>query len=124
MAHPKLRACRGIELLDNLAELGQTVTQKLTGICDYRAVPCAPITVVQGNILEQDWSDANIIFAASVCFSNELIDAFADKCALLQKGARIMFMNYLPERPYIKEVASLKGQFTWGLHLIRFFTIV
>ena len=52
MAYPTLKACRGIELLENLALLGQTVTQKLTEISSQRSVPCAPISVVQGDILE------------------------------------------------------------------------
>ena len=57
----------------------------------------------------EDWSDADIIFAASVCFSNELLEGFADKCGRLKVGSRILFMNYLPERPYIREIASWKG---------------
>ena len=71
-----------------------------------------------------DWSDADIIFAASVCFSPELLEAVADKCQSLQRGTRILFMNQLPERPYIREKASWKGQFTWGLHVLRVYTIV
>ena len=51
LAYPTLKACRGIELLEGLASLGQEVTQKLAGVSDYRAVPCAPIIVTQGDIL-------------------------------------------------------------------------
>ena len=124
LVYPRLAKCVGIELLDSLATLGKSVNEKLIGEASYRGVPCAPIIVKQGDIFEADWSDADIIFVASVCFSNEMLEGVADKCASLKKGTRILFMNYLPERPYIREVASWKGQFTWGLHLIRYYTIV
>ena len=124
LAFPKLAFCKGIELLKDLAVLGIEVNEKLSGLAGYQMVPCAPISVIQGDIIDEDWSDADIIFAASVCFPNELMEGFADKLALCKKGTRILFMNYLPARPYIREVASWKGQFTWGLHLIRYYTTV
>jgi len=124
LAFPSLSKCVGIELLENLAALGVQVTGKLTTLCREANIQCSPITVSQGDMLQQDWSDADIVFAASVCFSNELLDGFADRCSRLKKGSRILFMNYLPERPYLREVASWKGQFTWGLHLCRFYVTV
>ena len=45
MAFPTLRACRGIELLENLAALGNEVTSKLTQVCEEQKVELAPITV-------------------------------------------------------------------------------
>ena len=72
-------------------------------------MPYAPIEVIEGNILEEDWSDADIIMAASVCFSNDLLEAVADKCRELKKGTRILYMNFMPDRDYIREVASWKG---------------
>ena len=72
--------CKGIELLDNLAELGKKVTGDIQRLCTQEKVTYAPITVIKGDILTEDWSDADIIFAASVCFSNELLEAFSDKC--------------------------------------------
>ena len=124
LAFSYLGACKGIEILENLSLLGQEVTTKLTKLCKESAIPCAPISVVTGDIIAEDWSDADIIFAASVCFSNELMELFADRCVQLKKGTRILFMNYLPERPYIEEVASMRGNFTWGLHLLRYYVIV
>ncbi len=85
---------------------------------------CAPIEVIEGDIFASDWSDADIILASSVCYSNEMLEQIADKFRTLKKGTRILNMNYLPERDYIREVASWKGSFTWGLHLCRLFVIV
>ena len=39
LAFPKLKACRGIELLDDLAALGQEVTEKLMGHASFQLVP-------------------------------------------------------------------------------------
>ena len=109
LAYPELSSCKGIELLVDLAEVGKKACAKLNTLSRAAGVPCTPIEVFQGDMFEFDWSDADIIMAASVCFSNEMMETFADKCATLKKGSRILFMNYLPERPYIKEVASWKG---------------
>mmetsp|Transcript_23234 Transcript_23234/g.27273 ORF Transcript_23234/g.27273 Transcript_23234/m.27273 type:complete len:114 (-) Transcript_23234:75-416(-) len=109
LAYPELSLCKGIELLVDLADLGKRVCKKTTDLSKERGVACAPIEVVQGDMFAADWSDADIIMAASVCFSNEMLELFADKCKTMKKGSRILFMNYLPERPYIKEVASWKG---------------
>ena len=109
LAQPGLKACRGIELLESLANLGKEVTQKLAGVSDYRAVPCAPIQVLHGDILEADWSDADIIFAASVCYPEELLVGIADKCSELKRGTRFLNLNVLPARPYIRETASWKA---------------
>ena len=57
-------------------------------------------------MLVDDWSDGDIIFSNSVCYDDEFLQQIADKCAGLKKGTRILFTNYIPERPYIQEVAS------------------
>ena len=77
--------------------------------------------MIEGDILKEDWSDADIIFVASVCLPEFLIEAIADQCAKLKSGTRILFMNTLPARPYLTEKASWKGYFTWGLHIVRLY---
>jgi len=78
LVYPKLARCVGVELLVDLAVLGQQVTRKMIGTAEYLGVSCASIQVFEGNMFEHDWSSADIIFAASVCFSNEMMETFAD----------------------------------------------
>lgn len=125
LAFPQLAACKGIELLESLASLGKEANSKLERLSHEQNVPCAPISVIHGDIFKDDWSDADIIFVASVCFSAELMEMFSDACSRLKKGTRILFMNTLPTgRPYLKEVASWRGYFTWGLHMTKFYMTI
>lgn len=55
LAFPKLAKCVGVELLVNLATLGQKVTSKLNALSAEAGVECAPMTVIQGDMFEADW---------------------------------------------------------------------
>ena len=82
-----------------LADLGQKVTRKLGDISNDQGLDSAPITVVEGDILQVDWSDADIVFCASVTWDKDLKEKIADKFTQLKKGTRILFMSELPQRP-------------------------
>ena len=107
-----------------LADLGQKVTKKLSDISAEQMIPTAPISVIEGDILQVDWSDADIVFCASVTWDNDLKEKIADKFTQLKKGTRILFMSELPERPQIRAVASWKANFSWGLNPVRQFVII
>ena len=42
------------------------------------------------DILEEDWSDADIIFTNSLLFSDEVMESIADLNVKLKKGTRII----------------------------------
>ena len=65
-------------------------------------MPCAQTVITQGDILQEDWSDGDVIFASAVCYSVEVLEGIADRCRLLKKGTRLIVLNYLPDRPYIE----------------------
>jgi hypothetical protein len=56
----------------------------------------SPIEIYQGDILKKDWSDGDIIFAASVCFTPELIEGIADLSSKLKVGSRLIMLKALP----------------------------
>lgn len=78
MAWPELRSCIGIELMPQVFELGNKVAQKFNSLCKQRDIPHAPVSVLHGDILQIDWSSADIIFFASVLFPVEALEAAAD----------------------------------------------
>ena len=47
-----------------------------------------------GDILTEDWSDATILFAMTLCFPDEMLAAVERKALDLQVGARIVTMHY------------------------------
>ena len=75
----------------------------------------AEVSVVKDDILRLDWSDADIIYASSICFPDELAEGIADKCIDLKKGARILTLKSFAPRSYLDYVYNLKIKFTWGI---------
>ncbi len=126
--------CVGIEVLPTLALCasevakclretaggGQTTAQEKYK--DHKLGPPAsplslPLLEIRGdNFLDSDWSDADLVFAASLCFSDRLLQALADRGAKLRPGAVLLTLK-LPERyePLYtlgKTVRSVK--MSWG----------
>ena len=91
--------------------------------CTQEGLPFAPIELVAGDILTEDWSNADVILASAVCYSIEVLEAMADKCQFLKSGTRMIFLNFLPHRPYIRLYASCKVKYSWGLHDTLFYIV-
>ena len=73
-----------------------------------------PIEIVQGDMLEVDWSNADIVYASSICFPDSLVEGIADKCTKLNKGSRIISLKNFPVRDYLRLDYILKLKMTWG----------
>lgn len=83
LAFPLLR-CRGIELLPALHTAALQTKARL---------PEASLELVLGDILHEDWSDASIVVAMSLCFPAEMMKGLEAKFALLRPGSRVVLMN-------------------------------
>jgi hypothetical protein len=74
-----------------------------------------PIEIVKGDMLEVDWwSNADIVYASSICFPDELVEGIAERCERLKKGARILTLKNFPEKGYLRLDYMLKLKMTWG----------
>jgi len=113
---PFLKACKGVEFLKMLADCATQVAQELASKCEAAGRPFSPIEVINGDMLEVDWFDADIIYFSSVCYPDYLIDGVMDRLVNLKAGARIISLKPLPGREYIKMFATMKVRMTWGLH--------
>ena len=78
----------------------------------------------QGDILNENWSDADIIFTNSPLFPDSLIDGIADLSAKLKKGARIISLKELPKRDHLHPFASMKVKMSWGNQVTFFYKVV
>lgn len=85
-----------------------------------------PIEIVKGDMLEVDWSDADIVYASSICFPDELVDGIAKCCSKLKKGTRIIALKEFPKDgyPYLKLDYNLKLKMTWGRCQVMIYSIV
>jgi len=111
-----LKRVYGVELLDSLFDVANGISQQLhkDALAKFGAGSFAPVTIVHGDMLEVDWSNADIVYSASVCFPDELIDRITNKCEQLKKGSRIITLKQYPDRPYLIMKYALKLKMTWG----------
>jgi len=108
LLYPRLKVM-GVEFLPELCELcKRTVSQLDT------ALPLARITAIQGDILEVDWSNASLIYASSICFSDELMEGILAKAASLRLGAKFLTLKPLPSSKLFTLRHSVRVRMTWG----------
>ena len=129
----------GIEILESL----QTVSLGLKGVYDnyvasvdpaqYEAMfgwphaKAARFDVVQGDILEIDWHDADMIFCNSTCFGASLMQSIYEKTLKCKKGTWFVTMSKrLPHAEKIHQdapsnpdlhwefILAIKLQMSWG----------
>ena len=62
-------------------------------VCQDKNVETSPIEIIQGDILEYDWYEADILFIAAVCYPQTLLEGIADRCINLKKGARVLSLK-------------------------------
>ena len=84
----------------------------------------APIEIIQGDILEYDWFEADILFIAAVCYPESLLLGIADRCINLKKGTRVLSLKELPNKPYLNEYANVSTKFSWGCQTTYFYRII
>ena len=98
LMHP-FESCRGIEILENLQNQSVKLKKCYESFVDemdeakykslFRMEKCkAPgFNVRLGDIITDDWSDADFIIANSTCFSEGLMQAMAKSSAKCKKGS-------------------------------------
>eukprot|EP00927_Polykrikos_kofoidii_P065279 TRINITY_DN61061_c0_g1_i1.p1 TRINITY_DN61061_c0_g1~~TRINITY_DN61061_c0_g1_i1.p1 ORF type:complete len:425 (-),score=70.37 TRINITY_DN61061_c0_g1_i1:61-1335(-) len=83
LAKPCLGSCRGVELLPGLHVAALRALERVTA----SDVPCAPVIFSQADVLDQDWSDASVVFAMSLCFPADVLEAIVRKALELREGS-------------------------------------
>jgi hypothetical protein len=71
----------------------------------------------EGNLLEVDWSCADVAFASSLCFSDDLINSLLKAAAKLKLGAKLLTLSHshsLNIPAYLKLRASHVCKMSWG----------
>lgn len=57
---------------------------------------------------------ADVVFANSVCFSSELMEAIADRATLLKPGSLVITATHRLEHEALELIASSKQTLSWG----------
>jgi len=85
---------------------------KLDGLLD----PKRELNFIHNNIRLEDFSDATVIYMASLCFLDELMEELNQKFAQLKPGLRIISLRVLPKHPRLVFVEEDLLPMTWTRH--------
>lgn len=106
----------GIELLDDLHAAATSVLQRFNreikpGLV-LKKVP--QIEFHQGDFLNHDLSDGDILFAHATCFHDGLMRGLAKKLEGLKKGTKLLVVSQTIESPIYRLLARQEYKFSWG----------
>ncbi|OGK14819.1 hypothetical protein A3C98_00300 [Candidatus Roizmanbacteria bacterium RIFCSPHIGHO2_02_FULL_37_15] len=79
------------------------------------------IELVNSDFLEFDISEADLIFAHSTCFYDELMIALEKKCALLRKGTKLILVTKNFNSPLFEPLKSSEYPMSWGKATVNFY---
>jgi precorrin-6B methylase 2 len=110
----------GVELLPGLGELARQLLARY----DAEFRPRLPeqrqrqrIEFIDGDFLEQDLSNVDIVFAHATCFSPELIAQLGQKLEELKPGARVIVAGHTINTPALQFRAMKIMKADWGTAL-------
>lgn len=108
LLYPELAAVKGVELLEGLYIACCEAVGRLQA--DIKAA----ISVIRGDILTVDWSDADLVYISSLCFPETLLTEIAVRMENLKPGARILTLKaFLPSSSFLL-LHTAKAKMTWG----------
>jgi hypothetical protein len=85
---------------------------------EYESKPIS--NLINGDFLQEDWSDASFLFANSTCFSTELMQALSEKAQTLKEGS--VFVTFTKRLPNLGENWEIADGFrrlmSWGIATI------
>lgn len=115
LLEPGLSCCDGIELLPGLHDM----SEKMRTVTGNEGV----MSFILGSMLDFDWSGYDVVYAASICFSQELLKGISLKLPMLKKGARYISMVD-PELDEATFRVTASGSFamSWGVLKVSVFT--
>jgi len=109
----QFKRCQGIEIVKGLHEQACAALERFK--TDKPAL-AKTVSFTLGDILEYDWSDADLVLMCATCFTEKMITKLAEKANKLAVGAIVVSVTYaLPSVSKMFEVVW-KGslRMSWG----------
>jgi len=105
----------GVELLDNLYKAAkESISKYITQTQESNNKVKDLFIVLQDDMTKVDWSNADVLYIASICFPKELMGALMQKARLLKKGAIIITLKNWEDNKNFKVLYNLRVKMTWG----------
>lgn len=104
----------GIELLEDVYNLANEIKEKLEKLLKADGYTPPIIEYVHGDIVEKDFSEADVVYIASTCFDQEFMAVLAKKCETLKSGTKIATLTKELISPELIKTQTLTLPMTWG----------
>jgi SAM-dependent methyltransferase len=114
----------GIEILPTLYQASKTILKKYEKEVRPKILEKKnqqKIEFILGDFLKIDFSDADVVFANSTCFSQQMIDKLETSFLSLKKGARIMTLTKKLTNKNFYLFDSLIYKQSWGEATVNFY---
>ena len=73
---------------------------------------CKDIEIQHGDLLKTDWSEADILYVSSVCFSEEMLEGIDEMSNEWKIGTRMILLRLLPANPKWKNLRTFRYAFS------------
>lgn len=115
--------CVGIELLKDLHDAAESILHRLQiEIQPYMAPEDFPVvSFYQRDFLRFDFSDADVVFAHSTCFYDELWEHLIRKFEQLQPGTRVISVTKTITSPKLAHFRTEEEAMGWGKATVHFY---
>ena len=93
IAFPKASRVKGVELVPTLHDAAVKTHAKLSTAASASDMPIAPVELLCGDVLEEEWSNADLVLMTSLCFPPNLVALLQQKARGLKPGAKLVCMQ-------------------------------
>lgn len=107
----------GIELLPSLSRVANRQLQKV--IEQVSDLP--PVQFIQGDFLQYDFSDGDIIFVNATCLSYYTWEAMLEKLAKLKPGSRVIVTTKKIQQPQFQLQYQGLDLMSWGMNSVNIY---
>jgi hypothetical protein len=115
LAFPKFSSIKGVEYLEGLVELAKDNANKLIEKAMEEGIEiCEKIEIMQGDLLEVDWTDGDVIYASSVWFSEEMLEGISRIARDWKTGTKLMSLRQLPAMDMWNQMRAYRAKMSWG----------
>jgi SAM-dependent methyltransferase len=108
--------CIGIEILSSLHEAAEIVVQRFNEkFRNFLSLgENQTVSVYEGSFCDFDWSDGDLVFANSTCFSDELMGEVSRLAGRLKPGAIVVTFTKGMTSPHFELLERKRYAMSWG----------
>lgn len=109
----------------NSADISVNFEQRLAGASDSVRNILPLIDIKEGDILDIDWTDADLVYISSICFPESVLQKIFERATKLKIGSTLITLKLIPGfEKYFELRAERWFKMSWGSILVYFLSRV